>query len=241
MRNPDQVFLELKNIKVHYGKLEALKGISLKVTEGEIVTLIGSNGAGKTTTLNTISGIKIPTTGEILFQNKRIEKVPPHEIVLMGISQVPEGRGILQTMTVLENLELGAYLRDDKKEIVGDLKKMYEHFPLLEQRRKQTAGTLSGGEQQMLATARALMSRPKLLLMDEPSLGLSPLLVQAMGGIILDINQAGVSIILVEQNARMALRLANKAYVLEVGTVALSGEAKKLINDEHVVKAYLGG
>ena len=234
------MLLELKNIKVHYGKLEALKGISLAVEQGTILALIGSNGAGKTTTLNAISGVKKLTGGETWFQDKRIDKMPPYEIVKLGISQIPEGRGILQTMTVLENLELGTYLRNDKLEIAKDLKTIYEHFPVLNERRKQPGGTLSGGEQQMLAIARAMMARPKLILMDEPSLGLSPIMVQLVAGIISDINRQGVSIVLVEQNARMALKLAHQAYVLEVGSIALSGEAKSLLNNEHVVKAYLG-
>jgi branched-chain amino acid transport system ATP-binding protein len=234
------VLLELKNIKVHYGKLEALKGISLAVEQGTIVTLIGSNGAGKTTTLNAISGVKKLTSGETWFQEKRIDKMPSYEIVKLGISQIPEGRGILQTMTVLENLELGTYLRNDKLEIAKDLKSIYDHFPVLNERRKQAGGTLSGGEQQMLAIARAMMARPKLILMDEPSLGLSPIMVKSVAGIISNINKPGVSIVLVEQNARMALKLAHQAYVLEVGNITLSGEAKSLLNNDHVIKAYLG-
>jgi branched-chain amino acid transport system ATP-binding protein len=236
----EEVLLELKNIKVHYGKLEALKGISLAVEQGTILTLIGSNGAGKTTTLNAISGVKKLTSGEIWFETRRIDKMPSYEIVKLGISQIPEGRGILQTMTVLENLELGTYLRSDKLEVAKDLKSIYEHFPVLNERRKQPGGTLSGGEQQMLAIARALLARPKLILMDEPSLGLSPIMVKLVAGIISDINKPGVSIVLVEQNARMALKLAHQAYVLEVGNIALSGEARSLSNNEHVIKAYLG-
>jgi branched-chain amino acid transport system ATP-binding protein len=235
------MLLKLKNIKVHYGKLEALKGISLVVEQGTVVILIGSNGAGKTTALNAISNIKKITSGEIWFQGKRIDRLSSHDTVKLGISQIPEGRGIFHTMTVLENLELGTYLRNDKSEIAKDLENMYENFPVLKERHKQMAGTLSGGEQQMLAIARAMMARPELLLMDEPSLGLSPKLVQLVSGIISDINKSGVSIVLVEQNARMALKLANTAYVLEVGNIALGGEAKRLLNNEHVVKAYLGG
>jgi len=235
------MLLEVKNLRVHYGKAEALKGISLGVDEGKIVTLIGANGAGKTTTLRTISGVKVPTSGEIWYQGKRIDGVPLHEIVRLGIAHIPEGRRVFATMTVLDNLQLGAYLRKDKREIARDLEKIFEHFPVLKERLGQPAGSLSGGEQQMLATARALMTSPKLLLMDEPSLGLSPILVEEVGNIVTDINRGGVSVILVEQNARMALRLADKAYVLEVGSIALEGNAKELANDEHVKKAYLGG
>jgi len=235
------MLLEVKNLRVHYGKAEALKGISIGVEEGAIVTLIGANGAGKTTTLRTISGIKVPTSGEIWFEGKRIDGVPSHDIVRLGIGHIPEGRRLFATMTVLENLEVGSYRRKDRRGIARDLEKIYEHFPVLKERRGQAAGSLSGGEQQMLATARALMTSPKLLLMDEPSLGLSPILVEEVGNIITDINRDGVSIILVEQNARMALRLADKAYVLEVGSIALEGDAKKLASDEHVKKAYLGG
>jgi branched-chain amino acid transport system ATP-binding protein len=235
------MLLEVKNLRVHYGKAEALKGISLGVDEGKIVTLIGANGAGKTTTLRTISGIKLPTSGEIWFEGKQIDGMPLHEIVRLGIAHIPEGRRVFATMTVLENLQLGAYLRRDKHEIARDLENIFEHFPALKGRLGQPAGSLSGGEQQMLATARALMTSPKLLLMDEPSLGLSPILVEEVANIITDINRGGVSIILVEQNARMALRLAEKAYVLEVGRVALEGNAKELANDEHMKKAYLGG
>jgi len=234
------MYLELKNIVVHYGKSEALKGISLEMEPDTIVTLIGSNGAGKTTTLNAISGIIKLTSGEIWFQGNRIDKLPPQEIVRLGICQIPEGRGIFHTMTVLENLELGTYLRNDKGKITQDLQNMYEHFPILKERYKQACGTLSGGEQQMLAIARALMARPKLLLLDEPSLGLSPKLVRLVCDIISDINKSGVGIVLVEQNARMALRLANKAYVLEVGKAVISGDASSLMNNEQVVKAYLG-
>ena len=234
------MLLELKNVKVHYGKLEALKGVSLVVDRGSITILIGANGAGKTTALNAISNIKKVTSGEIWFQGERIDKLSSHDTVKLGIVQIPEGRGIFQTMTVLENLELGTYLRNDKSEIAKDLENMYENFPVLRERHKQMAGTLSGGEQQMLAIARAMMVRPTLLLMDEPSLGLSPKMTQLVSGIISDINKTGVSIVLVEQNARMALKLANTAYVLEVGNVAVAGEARSLLNNEYVVKAYLG-
>ena len=235
------MLLEIKDLKVHYGRAEALKGISLSVDEGAIVALVGANGAGKTTTLRTISGLKGPTSGEIWFQGKRIDGMPAHDIVRLGIAHIPEGRIVFAPMTVLDNLRMGAYLRKDKYQIARDLDIMYEHFPVLKERRGQQSGSLSGGEQQMLAIARALMSSPKLLLMDEPSMGLSPILVEQVGNIISDINKTGIGIILVEQNARMALSLANKAYILEVGSITLEGDAKELANDERVRKAYLGG
>ncbi len=235
------MLLEIKDLRVHYGRAEALKGISLTIDEGAIVALIGANGAGKTTTLRTISGLKAPTSGEIWFQDKKINGMPAHRIVKLGIAHIPEGRVVFSPMTVIDNLLIGAYLFKDKYQIDKDLDNIYEHFPVLKERRKQLAGSLSGGEQQMLAIGRALMGRPKLLLMDEPSLGLSPILVEEVGNIIRDINKAGIGIILVEQNARVALRLANKAYVLEVGNIVLEGDAKELANDEHVKKAYLGG
>jgi len=234
------MLLEIKALRVHYGKAEALKGISLSVDEGAIVALIGANGAGKTTTLRTMSGLKVPTSGEIWFQGKRIDAMPAHDIVKLGIAHIPEGRIVFAPMTVLDNLRMGAYLRKDKHQIARDLDIMYERFPVLKERHKQLAGSLSGGEQQMLAIARALMTRPKLLLMDEPSMGLSPILVEEVGNIIRDINEGGIGIILVEQNARMALGLANKAYILEVGSITLEGDAKELANDERVKKAYLG-
>ncbi|MBA7659164.1 High-affinity branched-chain amino acid transport ATP-binding protein LivF [subsurface metagenome] len=235
------MLLEIKDLKVHYGRAEALKGISLSVDEGAIVALVGANGAGKTTTLRTISGLKGPTSGEIWFQGKRIDGMPAHDIVKLGIAHIPEGRIVFAPMTVLDNLRMGAYLRKDKHQIARDLDIMYEHFPVLKERRKQLSGSLSGGEQQMLVIARALMASPKLLLMDEPSMGLSPILVEQVGNIISDINKTGIGIILVEQNARMALSLANKAYILEVGSITLEGDAKELANDERVKKAYLGG
>jgi len=233
--------LTVRDLRVHYGKAEALKGISIEIDEGEIITLVGANGAGKTTTLKTISGLKKPTSGSIWFQGRRIDGLPPHQVARLGIAHIPEGRRVLAPMTVLENLEMGAYLRRDRREIAKQLENVYRHFPVLREKAKQRAGSLSGGEQQMLAIARALMGQPKLLLMDEPSLGLSPILVDEVANIIRDINQAGVSIILVEQNAQMALSLANRAYVLEVGEVILSGQARELINDERVKKAYLAG
>jgi branched-chain amino acid transport system ATP-binding protein len=232
--------LEVKDLVVYYGKAEALKGISIGVDQGKIVTLIGANGAGKTTTLRSISGLNSPTSGEIWFEGEQIIGMPLHEIVRLGIAQVPEGRRVFATMTVLENLQMGAYLRKDKREITKDLEDIYEHFPALRTRLGQPAGSLSGGEQQMLATTRALMTSPKLLLMDEPSMGLSPILVGEVGKIIKDINSDGISIILVEQNARMALNIAHYCYVLEVGRIATQGTGEALSSDEEVKKAYLG-
>lgn len=235
------MMLEVKDLIVHYGKAEALKGISIGVDKGKIVTLIGANGAGKTTSLRTISGLKRPTSGEIWFEGRPIVGMPLHEIVRLGIAQVPEGRRVFATMTVLENLRLGAYLRKDKHGIAKDLENIYEHFPALKARRGQPAGSLSGGEQQMLATTRALMASPKLLLMDEPSMGLSPILVAEVANIIKDINREGISIILVEQNARMALNIAHYCYVLEVGRITTQGTGEDLSNDDNVKRAYLGG
>lgn len=233
--------LEVKDINVYYGAIHAIKGISLAVEEGEIVTLIGANGAGKSTTLRTISGLLKPKTGEIKFLGNNIAGMPAHKIVREGISQVPEGRRIFAEMTVLENLELGAFTRDDKNEIQADMQMVFKRFPRLEERRTQLAGTLSGGEQQMLAMGRALMSRPKLLLLDEPSMGLAPLLIKEIFNIIVDINKTGTTVLLVEQNANMALSIANRAYVLETGRITLSGDAKELAASEDIRKAYLGG
>ncbi|NLX63413.1 MAG: ABC transporter ATP-binding protein [Clostridiaceae bacterium] len=233
--------LEIKNLNVHFGVIHALKGISLTVNKGEIVTLIGANGAGKTTTLRTISGLKKPTDGSIILEGKDITNTSAQERVMMGISQAPEGRRVFSAMTVLENLELGAYLRRDKNEIARDLETVYHHFPILADRRKQIAGTLSGGEQQMLAIGRALMSRPRILLLDEPSMGLAPLFVQEIFNIIRDINKAGTTILLVEQNASMALQIANRAYVMETGSIVLSGTGSELMQSEDIKKAYLGG
>jgi branched-chain amino acid transport system ATP-binding protein len=232
--------LELRDVFVHYGKATALKGISLEANEGEVVALIGSNGAGKTTMLRAISGLDVPTRGEIIFKGKTINGLDPHVIVRMGIAHVPEGRRVFGPMTVEENLELGAYLRKDRQKIGQDLEQIYESFPVLKQRCRQRAGSLSGGEQQMLAMARALMTSPEFLLLDEPSLGLSPLLVREVGRIISRINKRGVTIVLIEQNARMALRLAHRAYILELGSIILQGNARDLLNDEGVKKAYLG-
>ena len=233
--------LDIKDINVYYGAIHAIKGISLYVNEGEIVTLIGANGAGKSTTLRTISGLLKPKTGSITFLNKDIAGMPAHKIVAEGISQVPEGRRIFAEMTVMENLELGAFIRDDTKTIAQDLKMVFKRFPRLEERKLQLAGTLSGGEQQMLAMGRALMSRPKLLLLDEPSMGLAPLLIREIFNIIVDINKTGTTVLLVEQNANMALSIANRAYVLETGRITISGDAKELAASEEIRKAYLVG
>ncbi|MBR3747466.1 MAG: ABC transporter ATP-binding protein [Selenomonadaceae bacterium] len=233
--------LEVNDINVYYGAIHAIKGISLTVDEGEIVTLIGANGAGKSTTLRTISGLLKPKTGAINFLGKNIAGMPAHKIVREGISQVPEGRRIFAEMSVLENLELGAFTRNDSDEIKKDMEMVFRRFPRLKERISQQAGTLSGGEQQMLAMGRALMSRPKLLLLDEPSMGLAPLLIREIFSIIADINKTGTTVLLVEQNANMALSIANRAYVLETGRITLSGDAKELAASEDVRKAYLGG
>ncbi|MBQ7516028.1 MAG: ABC transporter ATP-binding protein [Schwartzia sp.] len=233
--------LEVNDINVYYGAIHAIKGISLTVDEGEIVTLIGANGAGKSTTLRTISGLLTPKEGTISFLGQSIAGVPAQEIVRRGISQVPEGRRIFANMTVMENLELGAFTRTDKDGIGQDYEMVFQRFPRLLERKEQAAGTLSGGEQQMLAMGRALMSRPKLLLLDEPSMGLAPLLIREIFNIIVDINQAGTTVLLVEQNANMALSIANRAYVLETGRITLSGDAKELAASEKIRKAYLGG
>ncbi|MDQ0202999.1 branched-chain amino acid transport system ATP-binding protein [Pectinatus haikarae] len=235
------IMLKMDDINVFYGAIHAIKGISLEVDQGEIVTLIGANGAGKSTTLRTVSGLLKPKTGTISFEDKTISGQPAHKIVEYGISQVPEGRRIFANMTVMENLELGAYIRTDKNGIKSDLERVFKHFPRLAERKKQEAGTLSGGEQQMLAMGRALMSSPRLLLLDEPSMGLAPLLIKEIFEIIKDINKAGTTILLVEQNANMALSIANRAYVLETGKITLSGDAKELSASEDVRKAYLGG
>lgn len=233
--------LRVESINVYYGAIHALKNVSLEVEAGSIVTLIGANGAGKTTTLKTISGILRARTGAIIFENQEISKLPPQAIVGLGISQVPEGRRVFPSMTVLENLEMGAYLRKDKEGIKKDLEMVFARFPRLEERKKQIAGTLSGGEQQMLAIGRALMARPRLMLLDEPSMGLAPLLVREIFDIIKDINSQGTTILLVEQNAHMALSIADKAYVLETGEIVLEGPARELMESEEVKKAYLGG
>lgn len=232
--------LEIKDLEVSYGVIKAIKGVSFDVNEGEIIALIGANGAGKTTILHTITGLIQAKKGSIVFDGKELTKTPPHKIVSMGMAHVPEGRRIFQQLSVLENLKLGAYTRKDKSEIASTLKMVYERFPRLEERKNQVAGTLSGGEQQMLAMGRALMSKPRIILMDEPSMGLSPLLVSEIFDIIKVINESGTTVLLVEQNAKKALSIADRAYVLETGKITLSGDAKDLINDESVKKAYLG-
>ena len=233
--------LKVDNIDVYYGAIHAIKGISIEVPKGEIVTLVGSNGAGKSTTLRTISGLMKPKNGTILFEDKNIVGVPAHKIVGMGLCQVPEGRHVFANMSVMENLELGADLRNDKDGIARDLEDVFKKFPRLLERKDQISGTLSGGEQQMLAMGRALMSRPRLLLLDEPSMGLAPLLVKEIFNIIKEINESGTTVLLVEQNANMALSIADKAYVLETGRIALAGTAQELASSEAVRKAYLGG
>lgn len=232
--------IKLQDIETFYGEIRALKGISLEVQAGEIVTLIGSNGAGKTTTLRTISGQLKPRNGKIYFKDQSIEKIPPHEIAALGIAHVPEGRKIFPRLTVEENLEMGAFRITDNARIRQNMKKAFDLFPRLEERRKQKGGTLSGGEQQMLAMARALMSDPTILLLDEPSMGLAPLLVDHIFQVIKDLNEAGMTILLVEQNALKALKIANRGYVLQTGTVVLSGPGKELLNNELVKEAYLG-
>ena len=236
-----ETFFVIRNLRVFYGRVEALKGISLEVNQGVIVTLIGANGAGKSTALRTISGLVHPAAGEIIFQGKRIDSLSPQDVVRGGIAHVPEGRRVFPFMTVRENLNMGAFRRKNKEEIQKNLEGVFDHFPILRERRNQRAGSLSGGEQQMLAIGRALMSQPTLLLLDEPSLGLAPLMVKEVGRIIGGINQQQVGIILVEQNAHMALRIAHKGYVLETGNIALEGPASDLIDNEHVKQAYLGG
>ena len=232
--------LEVKDIQVYYGMIQALKGVSFEVNEGEVIALIGANGAGKTTTLHTISGLLRSKTGSIIFDGKDISKVPAHEIVTLGMAHVPEGRRVFANMTVLQNLKMGAFTRKDKAEIEETLKVVYKRFPRLEERQNQLAGTLSGGEQQMLAMGRALMSKPKIILMDEPSMGLSPIFVNEIFDIIKSVSESGTTVLLVEQNAKKALSIADRAYVLETGTVSMEGNADDLLNNEAVQKAYLG-
>jgi branched-chain amino acid transport system ATP-binding protein len=233
--------LHLDDVHVHYGAIHALKGVTIDVEPGQIVTLVGANGAGKSTTLRAISGLMKPSQGAIRFQGKSLAGCPPHDIVRLGISHVPEGRIVFANLSVEDNLELGAYLRQDRAGIAEDRKKIYAVFPRLEERRRQASGTLSGGEQQMLAIGRALMARPKLLLMDEPSLGLAPLLVREIFRVIREIREQGMTIVLVEQNARMALSVADRGYVLETGAVRLSDRADALLRNPEVQAAYLGG
>lgn len=235
------MLLEIDNVHVHYNKVAALKGISIEVPTGGIVTIIGSNGAGKSTTLRALSGLVRISSGQIRFDGERIDHLRPEKIVAKGIAQVPEGRRIFPDLTVEENLRTGAYLRNDQDAVEQDLEKVYEHFPRLKERESQWAKTMSGGEQQMLAIGRALMSNPRLLLLDEPSMGLAPVMFQEIAAIILEIVKRGVPVILVEQNAELALGLANYAYVLETGRVSLHGPAKELHENDHVRKAYLGG
>lgn len=233
--------LDVKNVRIHYERVEAVKGVSIEVSEGAIVSLIGNNGAGKTTILRAVFGLKKPTTGEIWFAQKRIDGHSPQEAAKMGMAYCLEGRRLFPQMTVYENLEMGAFLRKNKKEVERDIKEVFHLFPMLDERKKQKAGTLSGGQQQMVAIGRALMTKPKLLLLDEPSLGLAPLIVREIGVIIENINRRGVSILLVEQNSKLALGVAQRGYVLEVGNVSLEGDAQELLQNEHVKKAYLGG
>lgn len=232
--------LEIKDLHVSYGAVKALQGVSLKVEDGELVTLIGANGAGKTTTLHTISGLLHAVSGSILLDGTDLQKVPAHQIIGLGMAQVPEGRHVFAQMTVLENLKMGAYIMKNKSKVEENIDWVYTHFPRLKERSSQLAGTLSGGEQQMLATGRALMTNPKILLMDEPSMGLSPLLVSEIFAIIKELQKAGITILLVEQNAKMALSIADRAYVLENGRITISGSAADMLNDERVKKAYLG-
>jgi branched-chain amino acid transport system ATP-binding protein len=234
------MLLELKNIVVHYARAEALKGVSINVDEGEIVTIIGPNGAGKTTTLKTIAALNHPTSGEIWFDGDRIDKLPPDKMIERGIGFCMEGRRLFPFMTVLENLQMGAFSRRDKDKIGHDLESTFNRFPALRERKEQKAGTLSGGEQQMLTIGRALMSRPKLLLLDEPSLGLAPMIVASLAKTIKELNAAGLTILLVEQNARMALRVGHRGYVLEVGKIILEGDCQSLSKDKRVKQAYLG-
>ena len=232
--------LKVENLVVNYGVIQALKGISFEVNEGEVIALIGANGAGKTTTLQTISGMLTPTSGSVLLEGTDITKVPGHKIVSMGLAHVPEGRRVFAGLTVLENLKMGAYTRSNKKEIADAFERIYESFPRLKERQNQLAGTLSGGEQQMLAMGRALMSQPRIILMDEPSMGLSPIYVEEIFNIIQSISKAGTTVLLVEQNAKKALAIADRAYVLETGNIVLSGDASDLMNDDSIKKAYLG-
>lgn len=232
--------LEVKDIEVYYGMIQALKGISFEVNEGEVIALIGANGAGKTTTLHTITGLLSSKKGSVLFEGQDITKVPAHKIVSLGMAHVPEGRRVFAELSVYQNLKMGAYTRKDKDEIAKTLEMVYKRFPRLEERKNQLAGTLSGGEQQMLAMGRALMSHPKIIVMDEPSMGLSPILVNEIFDIIKEVSASGTTVLLVEQNAKKALSIADRAYVLETGKIVLEGDAKELMNDDSIKKAYLG-
>lgn len=232
--------LEIRDLKVYYGMIQAIKGISFDVNQGEVIALIGANGAGKTTTLQTITGTLSPKSGSIFFEGTDITKVPGHKIVSLGMAHVPEGRRVFSQLSVLENIKLGAYTRKDKKEVEESIRRVYKSFPRLKERKNQLAGTLSGGEQQMLAMGRALMSKPRIILMDEPSMGLSPIFVEEVFRIIKEISAEGTTVLLVEQNAKKALTIADRAYVLETGRIVLQGDAKDLLNNESVKKAYLG-
>ena len=232
--------LEVKDLQVYYGMIQAIKGISFEVNQGEVIALIGANGAGKTTILHTVTGLIAPKAGSIVFEGQDITKIPAHKIVSMGMAHVPEGRRVFAQLSVYDNLKMGAYTRKDKNEIEESLEMVYKRFPRLEERKNQMAGTLSGGEQQMLAMGRALMSKPKIILMDEPSMGLSPIFVNEIFDIIQEVSASGTTVLLVEQNAKKALSIADRAYVLETGTIALDGDAKVLMNDESIKKAYLG-
>ena len=234
------MLLEIENLTCNYGKVAALKDVGLTVSEGEIVALIGANGAGKSTLLRTISGLIHPVSGQITFLGRRIDRLPPHKVVRLGIAHIPEGRLVFAPMTVHDNLKMGAYRRRDHKQINGDMERMFEYFPILGDRRRQLAGSLSGGEQQMLAVARALMTSPRLVLMDEPSMGLSPLLVETVADIVVNMQKDGLSVLLVEQNAALALSVANRAYVLEIGRVVAEGDARSIAEDGALKKAYLG-
>ncbi len=232
--------LEIKDLEVYYGMIQAIKGISFEVNEGEVIALIGANGAGKTTTLHTISGLIAPKKGTIVFEGKEITKMPAHKIVSCGMAHVPEGRRVFASLSVLQNLKLGAYTRSSKEEIEESLEMVYTRFPRLKERKNQLAGTLSGGEQQMLAMGRALMSKPRIILMDEPSMGLSPIFVNEIFDIIRQVSAGGTTVLLVEQNAKKALSIADRGYVLETGKIVLTGKAEELLDDESVKKAYLG-
>lgn len=232
--------LEVKDLKVYYGMIQAIKGISFEVNQGEVIALIGANGAGKTTILHTVTGLIAPKAGQIFFEGQDITKTPAHKIVSMGMAHVPEGRRVFAQLSVYDNLKMGAYTRKDKNEIEESLEMVYKRFPRLEERKNQMAGTLSGGEQQMLAMGRALMSKPKIILMDEPSMGLSPIFVNEIFDIIQEVSAGGTTVLLVEQNAKKALSIADRAYVLETGNIILDGDAKVLMNDDSVKKAYLG-
>jgi branched-chain amino acid transport system ATP-binding protein len=232
--------LKIKGLQVNYGGIQAVKGVDMEVAQGELVTLIGANGAGKTTTMKAITGLKPYSAGDIEYQGQSIKGTPAHELLKRGLAMVPEGRGIFARMSIIENMQMGAYLRTDKDAVNSDVERMFGYFPRLKERAKQLAGTLSGGEQQMLAMARSLISRPKLLLLDEPSMGLSPIMVEKIFEVVRDISKEGLTVLLVEQNARLALQAANRGYVMDSGTITMSGDAKHMLDDPKVRAAYLG-